>query len=247
MAIKVMVNGAFGKMGQLACAALENDARFELIAQTGRTDSLAEKLDHYKPEVVVDLTSAEHVFDNAFCIVRHHIRPVIGTTGLFPAQIESLTAQCEKNHLGGLIVPNFSIGAVLMMKFSQLAAPFYPDIEIVEAHHPQKKDAPSGTAMKTATDIAQMRKATQSDDIGKELIAGARGARYENIPIHSIRMAGVLAEQTVYLGHMGETLSITHRAIDRSCYMPGLLLSCAKVMHLSSLHYGLESILDELV
>ncbi len=145
----------------------------------------------------------------------------------------------------GIIAPNFSIAALLMMQFAAKAARYLSEVEIIEAHHQQKLDAPSGTALKTAELIAAARTKLKNDLSLKELVAGARGATHCNVPIHSLRLPGFLACQEVVFGNQGETLTIKHNSIDRNCFMPGIVLACQKVTQLTTLLYGLESILEQ--
>lgn len=240
---RVIINGAQGKMGRLAVIALSQQTEFEVVGQLGRSDDLVESILSLKPEIVVDLTSAESVYANTLSIIQHHVYPVIGTTGLLPEQILELTSLCERDQLGGLIVPNFSIAAVLMMHFAQIAARYMPNVEIIEAHHPHKKEAPSGTAIKTAQLIAKARSEHPSYSC-HELLSGARGANCQDIPIHALRLPGVIADQEVLFGQVGETLSLQHRTIDRVCFMPGLILACQQVTSLKTLCYGLEHLLS---
>ncbi len=222
--IPVLVNGAFGKMGQIACQTLRSHPEFDLVAELGRGDDLAAALKKHQSPLVVDLTRADCVFHHTKTIIEHGARPVIGTSGLNREQIQILQDLCQTMHSGGIIVPNFSISAVLMMRFSKLAARYLGDVEIIERHHPQKVDAPSGTAMKTAAMIQE--------------------ARDIHVPIHSIRLPGYLASQEVIFGSQGETLTIVHQTIDRSSFMPGLILACQKAQTLDGLVYGLEQVLD---
>lgn len=245
MKIKVLVNGAFGKMGVLACKTIETHKDFELVAGIGRTDDLSLTITNLKPEIVIDLTRADCVYKNSLTIIQHGVHPVIGTTGLEITQIAELIKLCDAQQLGGLIVPNFSISAVLMMQFAAYAAKFLPEVEIIEAHHQQKLDAPSGTAMKTAEMIAAARKDKKNQLELKEIIHGARGANHHDINIHSIRLPGFIASQQVIFGGLGETLTITHNTIDRSAFMNGIILACQKVSLLKKLYYGLEHILNE--
>lgn len=243
MAIRVIVNGAKGKMGTIACTTLSTNLEFELVGQLSKNDNLAQTINETKADVVLELTRADCVFENSLTIINSGCRPVIGTTGLLDNQIEELTALCAKNQIGGMIVPNFSIGAVLMMLFAEQASSFLSEVEIIESHHQQKLDAPSGTALKTAQMIAAARKNNKNELRLKELIANARGANFESINIHSVRLPGVLARQEVIFGNLGETLSITHNSIDRACFMPGIVLACKEVMNLNSMVYGLEHFL----
>lgn len=239
----VIVNGAAGKMGQEACKALRAHPHFNLVGELGRADDLQEEIARNHADIVVDLTRADSVFKNTKLILEAGARPVIGTSGLSMQDIAELQALANKKQLGGIIAPNFSVAAVLMMRFAEMASKYLPDVEIIEGHHPAKYDAPSGTAMKTAELIAKARHNAPGVDNTKEIIPGARGAKYEEIPIHALRLPGLIAGQQVLFGSMGETLSIHHTTIDRSSFMPGLLLCCEKVIALQRLLYGMESIL----
>lgn len=243
MTTRVIVNGAQGKMGVLACETLANHPEFNLVAQLGKEDNLAQAIRDTKAQIVVDLTRADSVYQNSLTIIKEKAHPVIGTSGLLPDQIQELTTMCETQHLGGIIVPNFSISAVLMMMFAAKAAEYFPEVEIIEAHHQKKLDAPSGTALKTAEMIAKARKNSKNKLNLKELIPGARGGTHYDINVHSIRLPGVLARQDVIFGNTGETLTIIDNCIDRSCFMPGIVLSCQKVIMLKTLVYGLEHLL----
>ncbi|MCW8452070.1 4-hydroxy-tetrahydrodipicolinate reductase [Legionella quinlivanii] len=244
MTIRVIVNGASGKMGRLACETLQAQEEFQLVGGLGREDNLERAIAETQASIVVDLTRADSAFKNAMTIINGGAHPVIGTSGLLPNQVEELQATCANLKLGGIIAPNFSIAAVMMMHFAALAAKFFQNVEIIEAHHPQKFDAPSGTAIKTAEMIAQSRQIPPEETLTQESILGARGGQHEGIPIHSIRLPGILARQQVLFGSQGETLSIVHDSIDRSSFMPGLLLSCQKVTQLNQMIYGLENLLD---
>lgn len=217
MTIKILINGIKGKMGSVAKRTLPQD--FQLVAEGDRSTNLEKLIKEHKPDVVVDLTAPDCVFKNTQIIIENNARPVIGTTGLTHEQINQFEKICAQKKLGGAIVPNFSLGAVLMMKYAQDAAKYLPDVEIIEMHHAQKKDAPSGTALKT---MQMMDK---------------------DIPIHSVRLPGFFAHQMVIFGGFGETLTIRHDALTREAMMPGLYLTCRKVMELKHLVYGLESLL----
>jgi 4-hydroxy-tetrahydrodipicolinate reductase len=243
MTIRVLVNGAQGKMGQAAVNALSENTDFTLAGATGRNDHLHAAICDAKADVVVDLTNAESVLKNAEIIIAAGARPVIGTSGLLKTQVEKLEQRCKELGLGGIIAPNFSIGAVLMMKFAGEFAAYFPHVEIIEMHHDGKLDSPSGTAIRTAEIIANTRHLSPEVKNIKETIPGARGASYKNIPIHAIRLPGLLAHQQIIFGDKGETLTIKHDTIDRQCFMPGVILACKKVMELNTLVYGLEHIL----
>jgi 4-hydroxy-tetrahydrodipicolinate reductase len=242
--IAVIVNGAQGKMGQLACTMLREAPEFELVAELGRCDDLAQVIINNNPHVVVDLTRADVAYKNTLTIIEQGACPVIGTSGLLDLEIKELSRQCEAQQLGGLIVPNFSIAAILMMRFAADAAHYLPDVEIIEAHHPQKAEAPSGTAIKTADLIARARQTTPRPRACEEIIPGALGASHHDVPIHSLRLSGTLAEQAVMFGQTGETLTLTHRTLDRISFMPGLRLACLQVQALGRLVYGLDQLLD---
>lgn len=243
MLTRVIINGAKGNMGSLACATLSAHSDFTLVAQLGKEDDLAQAIKETKADIVLDLTRADCVYQNSLTIIHHGAHPVIGTSGLLPEQIKELTELCETQHLGGIIAPNFSISAVLMMMFAAKAAEYFTEVELIEAHHQQKLDAPSGTALKTAELIAAARKKPKNTLNLKELIPGVRGGTHCDIPIHSIRLPGILARQQVIFGNEGETLTLTDDCIDRCSFMPGVILSCQKVITLNTLVYGLEHVL----
>lgn len=240
MAIKVLVNGAQGKMGRVTVNAIHAATDLTLVGENGHHDDLAAAIKTAKPDVVVDFTTPHDVFANTQTIIQQGVRPVIGTTGLTPEQIQTLQAECAKKKLGGIIVPNFSVGAVLMMKYAQDAARYLPHVEIIEMHGPHKLDAPSGTALKTAQMIAQQRDA--SHDFPNKP-AAARGDNHNGIAIHSVRLPGFFSHQSVIFGEPGEILTINHQGIDRQCCAPGIVLACQKVMELNQLLYGLEHLL----
>ncbi len=240
MTIRVLVNGANGKMGRVAVNAVSNAANLTLAGAIGRGDNLAQAIQQFKPDVVIEFTTPQVVFANAQTIIQSGIRPIIGATGLTPEQIQQLTAESARKKLGGIIVPNFSLGAVLMMRYAQDAARYLPNVEIIEMHHPLKLDAPSGTAIKTAHMIAATRDETAASPLKP---APARGETHDGVQIHSLRLPGFYSHQTVIFGDTGEVLTICHQGIDRQCCIPGIVLACQKVMELDHLAYGLENIL----
>lgn len=244
MSARVIINGAFGKMGAVTCEALRGHPDFTVVATLGRNDDLAKQIQQHQAQIVVDFTQPDCVYEHALTIIDHQVHPVIGTTGLSSEQIQFLQHQCEQKQLGGIIAPNFSICVALLVHFAATAARFLPEVEIIEMHHPKKQDAPSGTALKTADIIAAARLNPPMAYEQKNILAGARGANYQQIPIHSLRLPGILAKQQVLFGNAGETLSITHESIDRHSFMPGLILACQRVQTLKTLYYGLENLLD---
>lgn len=241
---RVIVNGAHGKMGQLACETINKHPSLQLVAGLGREDNLQQAIIATKADIVIELTRADCVYENSLTIIKNNAHPIIGATGLFPQQVKTLQQMCLEQKLGGIIVPNFSIAAVLMMRFAATAAHFLPEVEIIEAHHQQKLDAPSGTAMKTAEMIDEARRDKKNQLELKELVPGARGATYHEVNIHSLRLPGILARQQIIFGNTGETLTITHDSIDRSSFMPGVILACERVRQIGTLYYGLEHLLD---
>jgi 4-hydroxy-tetrahydrodipicolinate reductase len=208
-------------------------------------ESLKEVIETNKIDVVVDFTEPDSVYKNARIILNAGVRPVIGTTGLSDLQVNDLERLSEEKSIGMLIAPNFAIGAVLMMMFAKTAAKYFDNAEIIELHHNKKKDAPSGTAVKTAQMMASVKKEFAKDNIAEiELINGSRGGTTEsNIHIHSVRMPGYIASQEVLFGSQGQVLKIRHDSIDRTCFMPGVILSVRHVVTNNDFVYGLENIL----
>ena len=245
MAINILVNGYRGKMGQEAVQAIEASPDLNLVGTADTGDDIVELIHIHKAQVVLDFTRADTVYTNTKLIISAGAHPVIGTTGLTREQIQELKNLCEAKKLGALIIPNFSIGAVLMMKYARDAARYFPDVEIIELHHNQKQDSPSGTAIKTAEMIAQNRSSkNKAFEINiKETLPGARGALGYDIPIHSVRLSGLVAHQEVIFGGEGETLTLRHDSLHRQSFMPGVCLACKKVVELDGLIEGLEFIL----
>lgn len=255
MGIKVIIAGFKGKMGSTALTMVENDPELELVALI---DPLTEEKDingipifnhkedlvGFEADVWVDFTSPTVAFENTYFALKNDFAPVVGTTGFTPEQIEELILLSRDKKRGGLIAPNFAIGAILLMEFAAKAAQYFPDLEIIELHHDQKKDAPSGTAIKTAELIAKNRtKKCQGLSDEKELIPGARGAEFEGFRIHSVRLPGLVAHQEVVFGGPGEGLTIRHDSFDRQSFMNGVNLGIKKVVNAQELVYGLENLL----
>ena len=244
MTIRVLVNGSSGKMGQCVVKAIEADADLTLAGAIGHSHDLAAEIKKSGAQVVVDFTTAASVLKNIETIITAGVHPVIGTSGLLKTHIEQLQKTSAKLKLGGIIAPNFSLGAVLMMKYAAEIAKYFNQVEIIEMHHAGKLDSPSGTSLRTAEMLAAARMTSPASSANThETIPGARGAAYEDIPIHAVRLPGVVAGQQVIFGGIGETLTIRHDTIDRQCFMPGVVLACKKVMTLDRLVYGLEEIL----
>lgn len=198
-----------------------------------------------RPDVLVDFTNPQSAMPNTVTALEFGVRPVVGTTGFTPEQLEQLDKQCKELGLGALIAPNFSIGAILMMKFSAMAAKYFPHVEIIEYHGDQKLDAPSGTSIKTAEWISQSRQELrQGNPQEEEVIEGARGGYYNGFRIHSVRLPGVFAQQEVVFGAFGQTLKIRHDSYERAGYMPGVNTAIKKIMNVTGLVYGFEHFLD---
>ena len=245
----IAVCGAIGKMGQEVIKAVNNAKDLTLVAKIdikdGEFASIKDAKESVKSDVLVDFTQPKSIYDNALYCLNNGINIVIGTTGLTDEQIAELKKLSEKQGLGCLIAPNSSTGAVLMMKFAQMAAKYFDNAEIIELHHNQKKDAPSGTAVKTALMMAgENTNFTTGNCQETETILGARGANsYNNIHIHSVRMPGYIASQEVLFGANGQLLSIRHDSMNRECYMDGVLRAIDYVEKNHNFVYGLENML----
>ncbi|MBS2770282.1 MULTISPECIES: 4-hydroxy-tetrahydrodipicolinate reductase [Anoxybacillaceae] len=263
--IKVAVAGPRGRMGREAVALVHHVENFQLVAVIDRIHDgkdLAEVdgfngihapvytdiercFQETKPDVLVDLTTPETGKRHTEIALRYGVRPVVGTTGFSQEEIEQLTKLAEEKEMGAIIAPNFAVGAILMMKFAQMAAKYFTDVEIIELHHDQKLDAPSGTAVKTAQLISVVRPTKkQGHPDEKETLKGARGASYDGIPIHSVRLPGLIAHQEVIFGGNGQSLTIRHDSFHRGSFMSGVKLSIETVMKLQTLVYGLEHIIE---
>ncbi|MCA1223122.1 4-hydroxy-tetrahydrodipicolinate reductase [Streptomyces sp. 8L] len=245
--LRVAVLGAHGRIGSEAVRAVEAADDMELVAAVGRGDKL-ETLVESGAEVAVELTTPASVMGNLDFCVRHGIHAVVGTTGWTEERLAELgTSLAASPATGVLIAPNFSIGAVLTMKFSELAARMFESVEIVELHHPNKADAPSGTATRTAQLVAEARAAAglgDQPDATRTALEGARGADVDGVRVHSVRLRGLLAHQEVILGGEGETLTIRHDSLHHSSFMPGILLGVRRVVTTPGLTVGLEHFLD---
>ena len=248
--IKVAVCGALGKMGKEVVQAVTECPETELTAQI---DIAGENMYHTIEEaskaasidIVIDFTQPKSIFENAKYCLNNRIKIVIGTTGLKDEEIEYLKKLSKEKNTGCLIAPNFSTGAVLMMMFARQAAKYFDNAEIIELHHNQKKDAPSGTSIKTAAMMAEVKEDfTKNNCPETETIKGARGGNsYSNIHIHSVRMPGYIASQEVIFGSSGQIMTIRHDSMDRKCYMQGVLLAVKHVAKNNDFVYGLDNIM----
>jgi 4-hydroxy-tetrahydrodipicolinate reductase len=245
--MKVAVLGAKGRMGTEASAAISDAKDLELVAQLDLGDSL-DQLVTSGAQVVVDFTHPDAVMKNLEFAITNGINVVVGTTGFDDAKLAKLKTLLAANpKVGALIAPNFALGAVLMMQFSQVAAKYFESVEIIELHHANKVDAPSGTAIRTAqmiTDVRKQNSKAAMPDATKDAIAGARGATVGDVPIHSVRSHGYVAHQEVIFGDPGETLSIRHDSINRAGFMPGVLLGVREVVKHPGLTVGLEKFME---
>lgn len=253
--IKVIIAGFKGRMGSTAVEMVKEDVNLELVALV---DPLTNEkvvdgvpvfndktaLIGFDADVWVDFTIPTVAFDNTKFALENGFCPVVGTTGFTEAQITELITLSKEKKVGGLIAPNFAIGAILLMEFAQKAAQYFPDVEIIELHHDNKKDAPSGTAIKTAELIKETRQPKQqgaTDEV--ETIPGARGAEFDGMRIHSVRLPGLVAHQEVIFGAKGEGLTIRHDSYDRVSFMGGVNIGIKKVVEIDALVYGLDCLL----
>lgn len=263
--LKIVVAGPRGRMGREAVKLVQQTEKYQLVAVVDHKNGggllsdtegfagidvpvfadIAVCLQETKASVLIDLTTPEFGMLHTKTALEHGVRPVVGTTGFSKENLKELESICQEKELGCIIAPNFAIGAVLMMKFAQMAGRYFNDVEIIELHHDQKLDAPSGTAVKTAEIIAGVRKAKkQGHSEEKETIPGARGADYEGMHIHSVRLPGLIAHQQVMFGSEGQTLTIRHDSYNRASFMSGVKLAVDTVMNIDSLIYGLENIIE---
>lgn len=255
MTIKVIIAGFKGKMGSTAVQMVKDDQELELaalldpFAAEDQVDGVPvftskEALIGFEADVWVDFTTPKFAYENTRFALENGFAPVVGTTGFTPEEIQELTSLSEEKKLGGLIAPNFAIGAILLMQFAAQAAKYFPNLEIIELHHDKKKDAPSGTAVKTAELVSQARTSLQQGAADEEeLIAGARGAAFDGFRIHSVRLPGLVAHQEVIFGAQGEGLTIRHDSYDRISFMSGVNLAIKEVIKREKLVYGLEHLL----
>ena len=244
---RVGVLGARGRMGAEVCRAIEAAADLTVVAMIDAGDSTRDLTDA-GAEVVVDFTHPDVVMDNLQFCVDQNIHCVVGTSGFSVERLDTITRWlAPKPELGVLIAPNFALGAVLSMKFAQLAARYYPSVEIIELHHAGKADAPSGTAAHTARLIAAARASAgvgKAPDATTSALDGARGASVDDVRVHSVRLAGLVAHQEVLFGGEGETLTIRHDSLDRLSFMPGVLLGVREIRTHHGLTVGLENLLS---
>jgi 4-hydroxy-tetrahydrodipicolinate reductase len=258
MTIRIIVAGASGKMGQEVVKLINQTEHFQLVGAVSRTyaeqeiqesakyyATLEEALDANETDVIVDFTSPEMIKKHLQIACAYRVRPVVGTTGLTEEELNHLTVEFQQANLGGIIAPNFAIGAILMMRFAAQAAKYLPHVEIIESHHDRKLDAPSGTSLKTAELITESRRQMKQGHPKEiEMWEGARGADYHGFRIHSVRLPGLVAHQEVLFGGTGQLLTIRHDSLNRESFMPGVQIAVEKVLEMNQLVYGLENILE---
>lgn len=241
--IKVGVVGAKGRMGQEVVRAVREADDLSLVAAVD-IGVPATALGQAGAEVIVDFTTPDAVMRTLRTCIADGIHCVVGTTGFDEARLDQVREWCASTPgVGVLIAPNFSIGAVLAMRMAVLAAPYFPSVEIIELHHPDKLDAPSGTAIRTAQQVAAARGAAAAPDATAQSLPGARGAVVDGVHVHAVRLSGLVAHQEILLGGEGETLTIRHDSMDRASFMPGVLLGVREVAAHPGLTLGLDSYL----
>ncbi|WP_326596220.1 4-hydroxy-tetrahydrodipicolinate reductase [Streptomyces sp. NBC_01803] len=245
--LRVAVIGARGRMGSEAVRAVTDAPDMELVAALGRGDKL-ETLIEAGAQVAVELTRPESVMDNLEFCVRNGVHGVVGTTGWTEDRLATLRGWLAGSPATGvLIAPNFGIGAVLTMRFARQAARFFESVEIVELHHPNKADAPSGTAVRTAQLVAEARHAAglgAQPDATSTALEGARGADVDGVPVHAVRLRGLVAHQEVLFGDEGEVFTIRHDSMNRGSFMPGVLLGVRRIPGAPGLTFGLEHFME---
>jgi len=262
--IRVIVAGAFGKMGLETAKAVYQDPELELVglmdvrakgelfgdiagikeSKLPVSNDLEQLIETVRPDVMVDFTNPQAVYNNSKTALQRKVVCIVGTTGLNEVELQQLEKIALEQNTGVAVIPNFALGAVLMMKLAQEAAQYFPDVEIIELHHDQKLDAPSGTAIKTAEMITANRKQAPAHNARAfEKLPGARGGEVNGIRIHSVRLPGFVAHQEVIFGGIGQSLSIRHDSYDRVGFMPGVVMSIKKMANTTGLIYGLEKLL----
>ncbi len=252
--IRVAVAGALGRMGTEVIRAVTSAEDLDAVAgvdvregeQQGVpvTADLRQAIAQGRPEVMVDFTVADAAFTNAMTALELGVRPVIGTTGMSPAQLEQIRRRAEETRTGAFVAPNFAIGAVLMGHFARISSRYFESAEIIELHHDQKIDAPSGPAVKMAQDMAAAHAREFASNVPeKETLSGGRGAQWQGVRLHSVRLPGLVAHHEVIFGAQGQTLTIRHDSTDRTSFMPGVLIAVREVVRLDRLVIGLDNLL----
>ena len=243
--IRVAVSGHRGKVGSILVEVFKAEPGIEYVGGVGAADDLAEFLKKNRPQALVDFTRPSVALHNALVAVAAGASPIVGTSGIPADGVDKLEVACKAKGLGGIVAPNFAIGAVLMMHLAEIAAPHFDAVEIVEMHHAAKLDAPSGTALSTARRLAAKRgsRPFAHKKAEKETLAGTRGGEEGGVAVHSIRLPGFVADQEVIFGLPGQTLTIAHRTTSREAYVPGVLLAIHRVTSGPDFYRGLDQLL----
>ena len=243
--IRVCVAGYRGKVGSVLANAFQSEPGIDFVGGVAHGDDLAAFLHEKRPRALVDFTRPGEALHNALAAVAAGASPVVGTSGLSTSDVDKLETACAEKHVGGIVAPNFAIGAVLMMHLADIAAPLFDAVEIIEMHHATKLDAPSGTALSTAKRLAARRKdkpfAYRRAE--KETLSGTRGGEEGGVAVHSVRLPGFVADQEVIFGLPGQTLTIAHRTTSREAYVPGVLLAIKHVTSEPRFYRGLDELL----
>lgn len=242
--IRVALAGHRGKTGSALVPVLASAQGFEYVGGVGRADEVRAFLLENRPQALVDFTHPAAALDNALAAVAAGAAPVIGTSGLGPQAVDELEAACQEAGVGGIVAPNFAIGAVLMMHVAEQVAPFFDAVEVIEMHHAAKADAPSGTALATARRLAARKGAAFVYNRPEKItLPNTRGGEEGGVGVHSVRLPGLVADQQVIFGLPGQTLTITHRTTSRECYAPGVLLAISRVVAEPRFYRGLDALL----
>ena len=240
--IRVLVNGARGRMGSVTCAAVRAAADLELVGETDVGDDLVARLAELAPDVVVDFTVASAALPNLEAILAGGSAAVMGTSGFGADEVARARELTRRHGRPALVAPNFAVAAVLLARFAAEAARHLPHVELIEAHHDKKEDAPSGTALKVARDVAAARREVPAAPTA-ESVPGVRGGVVDGVRVHALRVPGLLARMECLFGGPGDTLTLRHDTLTRESFMPGVLLAVRRVRELDGLVYGLEHLL----
>jgi 4-hydroxy-tetrahydrodipicolinate reductase len=243
--IRVAVAGHHGKVGSVLAAALQNEPDFEYVGGLGKGDDLAAFLHDKRPRAFVDFTRPSEAIHNALAAIAAGASPIVGTTGLPADGVDRIETACRSKDLGGMVAPNFAIGAVLMMHLAEIASPHFEAVEVIEMHHAAKVDAPSGTAIETARRLGAKRgdRPFTHKKAERETLAGTRGGAEGGVGVHSVRLPGFVADQQVIFGLPGQTLTIEHRTTSREAYIPGILLAIRAVTSGPRFYRALDELL----
>lgn len=242
MRIRVAVAGHAGKVGSVLAQALPAEPDFEYVGGVEAGDDIRAFLERTRPMALVDFTHPAAALANAIAAVSAGAAPIIGTTGIAAEGIDQLEKLCRERGVGGIVAPNFAVGAVLMMHLADIAAPFFEGVEVIEMHNPAKADAPSGTALATARRLAA-RGRFQHLPAERVTLEGARGGSADGVGVHSLRLPGLVADQSILFGLPGQTLTLTHRTTSREAFVPGVALAIRRLVSEPRFHRSLDALL----